>query len=117
VSKAQLLQFFATVLRGTKPRLPMSPVCFECKRGGNACLVVASGTPCLGPITASGCGALCPSRGRGCYGCFGPSDDANVDSFASWLEAHDVDHSTVTSLIRGANSRSTEYRRWLEKNG
>jgi len=117
VSKAQLLQFFATVLRGTKPRFPTSAVCFECKRGGTACLVVADGTPCLGPVTASGCGAICPSHGRGCYGCFGPSDDVNLDSLASWLEAHSVDRSTVTLLLKGANSRSTEYRGWLENNG
>ena len=117
VSKAQLLQFFASALRGAKPRLPMSAVCFECKRAGNACLVVAGGTPCLGPVTASGCGALCPSRGRGCYGCFGPSDDANLDSYASWLTAHKVDRSTIGLLLKGANSQSLEFRRWVEKNG
>jgi len=117
VSKSQLLQFFASILRGAKPRLPTSAVCFECKRAGNPCLVVAGGTPCLGPVTASGCGALCPSRGRGCYGCFGPSDDANLDSYASWLAAHKVDRSTIGLLLRGANSQSPEFRRWIEKNG
>jgi len=117
VSKAQLLQFFASVLRGAKPRLPMNAVCFECKRGGNSCLVVAGGTPCLGPVTASGCGAICPSRGRGCYGCFGPSDDVNLDSYVSWLAAHKVDRSTMGLLLKGANSRSPEFRRWIEKNG
>jgi sulfhydrogenase subunit delta len=117
VSKAQLLQFFAATLRGTKPRFPASAVCFECKRAGNPCLVVAGGTPCLGPVTAAGCGALCPSRGRGCYGCFGPSDDANLDSYASWLSAHRVDRSTIGLLLKGANSQSPEFRRWIEKNG
>ena len=117
VSKEQLLQFFAATLRGTKPRFPSSAVCFECKRAGNPCLVVAGGTPCLGPVTASGCGALCPSRGRGCYGCFGPSDDANLDSYASWLSAHKVDRSTIGLLLKGANSQSPEFRRWIEKNG
>jgi coenzyme F420-reducing hydrogenase gamma subunit len=117
VSKAQLLQFLSFVLRGTKPKFPTSAVCLECKRMGNPCLVVTSGTPCLGPVTAAGCGALCPSRGRGCYGCFGPSDDANLDSYASWLEAHGVDHSTIGALVKGANSRSPDFRRWLEKNG
>jgi len=117
ISKAQLLQFFASTLRGAKPRLPSNAVCFECKRGGNPCLVVAGGTPCLGPVTASGCGALCPSRGRGCYGCFGPSDDANLDSYASWLAAHKVDRSTIGLLLKGANSRSPEFRRWIERNG
>jgi sulfhydrogenase subunit delta len=117
VSRVQLLQFFATILRGTKPRLPTSAVCFECKRAGNVCLVVAGGTPCLGPVTASGCGAICPSYGRGCYGCFGPSDDVNLDSYASWLAAHNVDRSTICLLLKGPNSRSTEFRDWLEKNG
>jgi len=117
VGKAQLLQFFAATLRGAKLRLPGSAVCFECKRTGNHCLVVAGGTPCLGPVTASGCGALCPSRGRGCYGCFGPSDDANLDSYASWLATHRVDRSTIGLLLKGANSQSPEFRRWIEKNG
>ena len=117
VSKTQLLQFFAATLRGAKPRLPGNAVCLECKRAGNPCLVVAGGTPCLGPVTASGCGALCPSRGRGCYGCFGPSDDANLHSYASWLAAHGVDHSTLVQLVKGANSQSPEFRRWIEKNG
>jgi len=117
VSKAQLLQFFAATLRGAKPRFPAGAVCLECKRAGNPCLVVAGGTPCLGPVTASGCGALCPSRGRGCYGCFGPSDDANLDSYASWLAAHGVDRSTIGLVLKGANSQSPEFRRWIEKNG
>jgi len=117
VSKQQLLQFFAAALRGAKPKLPTNAVCIECKRAGNPCLVVAGGTPCLGPVTASGCGALCPSSGRGCYGCFGPSDDANLDSYASWLVAHNVDRSTIALLLKGANSQSLEFRRWVEKNG
>jgi len=117
VSKAQLFQFFSTVLRGTVPKFQRNAVCFECKRAGNACLVVAGGTPCLGPVTSSGCGAICPSYGRGCYGCFGPSDDVNLDSYAAWLEAHGVEHPIIEGLVRGANSRSTEFRRWLEKNG
>ena len=48
-------------------------VCVECKRAGNVCVLVAHGTPCKGPVTQAGCGALCPSVGRGCYGCFGPA--------------------------------------------
>ncbi|HUK80525.1 MAG TPA: hypothetical protein VLU91_07685 [Nitrososphaerales archaeon] len=116
VSKAQLLQSLASVLRGAKPRLSTSSVCFECKRAGNACVLVAGGTPCLGPVTASGCGALCPSWSRGCYGCFGPSDDANLDSYTSWLTAHGIDRQTIALLLKGANSRSPEFRKWIEEN-
>jgi len=117
ISKAQLVQFFSAVARGTKPKFQRNAVCFECKRAGNTCLVVAGGTPCLGPITSSGCGAICPSYGRGCYGCFGPSDDVNLESYVAWLQEHGVDRGIIESLVRGANSRSTEFRSWLEKNG
>ena len=40
--------------------------------------MVAHGTPCLGPVTHAGCGALCPSYDRGCYGCFGPMETPNT---------------------------------------
>ena len=53
-------------------------VCVECKRAGNVCVMVAHGTPCLGPVTQAGCGALCPSYDRGCYGCFGPMESPNT---------------------------------------
>ena len=57
---------------------PAHSVCMECKRRGNVCVMVAHGTPCLGPVTHAGCGALCPSYDRGCYGCFGPMETPNT---------------------------------------
>jgi hypothetical protein len=60
-------------------------VCLECKRRGVTCVAVARGIPCLGPVTRTGCGALCPAYGRGCYGCFGPRESANTESLARWL--------------------------------
>jgi coenzyme F420-reducing hydrogenase gamma subunit len=114
ISKEQLLQFFSAMLRGARPRFPTNAVCFECKRKGNVCVVVANGTPCLGPATMDGCGAICPSYARGCYGCFGPSDDVNLESYASWLEKRGVERSTVKLLVKGINSYSKEFRGWLE---
>ena len=61
-------------------------MCVECKRRGNVCVMVAHGTPCLGPVTHAGCGALCPSYDRGCYGCFGPMETPNAGSLGGWLE-------------------------------
>jgi hypothetical protein len=59
----------------------------ECKRRGIVCVMVAHGTPCLGPVTHAGCGALCPSYDRGCYGCFGPMESPNTVSLTrQWLE-------------------------------
>jgi sulfhydrogenase subunit delta len=114
ISKEELLQFFSAVLRGARPRFPSNSVCFECKRKGNVCVVVAGGTPCLGPATAAGCGAICPSFARGCYGCFGPSDDVNLESYASWLEKSGMDRQTIELLVKGINSYSKEFRGWLE---
>jgi coenzyme F420-reducing hydrogenase gamma subunit len=79
VDKRQLLEVIAAVLAGRRPQVRAHAVCVECKRAGQVCLPVAHGIACLGPITHAGCGALCPSYGRGCYGCFGPSDGARAD--------------------------------------
>ena len=46
--------------------------------------MVAHGTPCLGPVTQAGCGAICPAYNRGCYGCFGPMETPNTDSLSKW---------------------------------
>ncbi len=73
IDRGQLLDTLAALLIGRKPRLPAKTVCTECKLRGVTCVVVADGTPCLGPVTHAGCGALCPRHRRGCFGCFGPS--------------------------------------------
>ncbi len=73
IDRGELLHALASLLRGARPRISTSPVCVECKRRGTVCVVVARGEPCLGPVTRTGCGAICPTFGRGCYGCFGPA--------------------------------------------
>jgi sulfhydrogenase subunit delta len=87
ISPDQLRELLVAAVIGRRPQLPDEAVCMECKRRGNECVLVASGIPCLGPVTAAGCGALCPAYGRGCFGCFGPRDGANVASLADWLSA------------------------------
>jgi coenzyme F420-reducing hydrogenase gamma subunit len=73
IDKRQLIEVIAAFLAGRKPNVRAHSVCMECKRAGRVCVMVAHGTPCLGPMTQAGCGALCPSVSRGCYGCFGPA--------------------------------------------
>ena len=73
VDRGQLLEVIAAILNRRKPNIRAHSVCVECKRAGRTCVLVAHGTPCLGPVTQAGCGALCPAVGRGCYGCFGPA--------------------------------------------
>ena len=62
-------------------------VCVECKRRGTVCVMVAHGTPCLGPVTHAGCGALCPAYDRGCYGCYGPMETPNTASLDALVRA------------------------------
>jgi sulfhydrogenase subunit delta len=74
IQKDQLLEVIAALLHGRRPGVQSYATCLECKMRQHVCVVVAKGEPCLGPVTHDGCGALCPGFGRGCYGCFGPSD-------------------------------------------
>jgi sulfhydrogenase subunit delta len=78
IDKRQLIGVLSALLSGRKPRIPGHSVCQECKLRGTACVMVAHGTPCLGPVTQAGCGAICPAFGRGCYGCFGPMAAPNT---------------------------------------
>jgi len=87
IDRRQLLEVISAYLRGRKPRIRGHSVCVECKRAGITCVMVAHGTPCLGPVTQAGCGALCPSFARGCYGCFGPMETPNTAALsARWRE-------------------------------
>ncbi len=103
IDKRQLLAVVRSLLSGAKPTLPAHSVCMECKRGGTVCVVVAHGQPCLGPVTRTGCGALCPSMHRGCYGCFGPADDTNMSSFTALLQQLGVDRAEAVRRLRGIN--------------
>jgi coenzyme F420-reducing hydrogenase gamma subunit len=85
INQDQLRELLASVALGRRPQIREEAVCLDCKRRGNVCVLVASGTPCLGPVTQSGCGALCPTFGRGCYACFGPKELANARSLADSL--------------------------------
>lgn len=78
IDRRQLLEVVTAFLVGRRPQIPNDSVCAECKRAGRVCVTVARGTPCLGPATHAGCGALCPGAARGCYGCFGPKENANL---------------------------------------
>ncbi len=75
--QGQLKYVITSLLAGARPRLPTEAVCLKCKRDGNVCVLVAQDQPCMGPITRTGCGALCPHQERDCYGCFGPQAGGN----------------------------------------
>ncbi|MEU1432078.1 oxidoreductase [Nocardia sp. NPDC005746] len=91
IDRRQLLETLCALLAGREPDLPNTSVCTECKRRGNTCVMVADGIPCLGPVTQAGCGALCPSYHRGCYGCFGPMERPNIGALLPILRINGMD--------------------------
>ena len=72
--------------------------------------MVAHGTPCLGPVTHAGCGALCPGYDRGCYGCFGPKETPNTASLSGRLAADGADARTLHRLFSTFNTNAPAFR-------
>jgi sulfhydrogenase subunit delta len=99
IAPGQLLELLTALRIGRRPQLPDEAVCAECKRRGRVCVLVAGGTPCLGPLTTTGCGALCPAFARGCYACFGPRERANVDSLFEHLRSSGLTDEPDSLLI------------------
>ena len=110
IDKRQLLELVSAFLLGRKPGIPSTSVCMECKRRGNVCVLVAHGTPCLGPVTHAGCGALCPSYNRGCYGCFGPMETPNTRSLTRQLKVLGMDERGVQRVYRTFNANAPEFK-------
>jgi sulfhydrogenase subunit delta len=104
IDRRQLLEVITALLAGRKPAIPDTSVCTECKRRGLTCVMVAHGTPCLGPVTHAGCGALCPAHSRGCYGCFGPMTGANVPALAVQLRACGMSEGAVGRVFATFNA-------------
>lgn len=114
VDKHQLLAVVRSLLSQAQPVLPAYSLCMECKRRGNTCVVVARGEPCLGPVTRTGCGALCPSFDRGCYGCFGPADAQNMEPFMRLLAEHGVGGEDAVRRLRGINGYVRPWRKTVD---
>ena len=115
VSKERLLSFIKQVLVGRKPYLRREALCMDCRRKGNVCVMVAKGIPCLGPVVQEGCGALCPTFGRGCYGCFGPSIDARPEALASRLREVGMKDRDVARLFKGFTGWSEKFRKVINE--
>ncbi|RJQ62937.1 MAG: oxidoreductase [Desulfobacteraceae bacterium] len=114
ISKKQLIELLSAFLTGRKPNVPRHSVCLDCKAAGNVCVMVAHGTLCLGPVTQTGCGVLCPSYNRGCYGCFGPKESPNTSSLGRWLNDHGKEKAELVQAFRSFNAYAEAFRKESE---
>lgn len=110
INKYQLIEVINAFLNGRKPNISAHSVCVECKLRGNVCVMVAHKTACLGPATHAGCGALCPSYHRGCYGCYGPMESPNTTSLSSSLVQLGMGSKELQRLYRTFNSAAEPFR-------
>jgi sulfhydrogenase subunit delta len=109
IDKRQLIGLLSALLAGRQPRIPGHSVCEECKLRGTACVMVAHGTPCLGPVTQAGCGAICPAFGRGCYGCFGPMATPNTAALVPQLHRLGMTDPDVHRVFRTFNAAAEAF--------
>ncbi|HEY7602967.1 MAG TPA: hypothetical protein VH760_01810 [Gaiellaceae bacterium] len=109
IDKGQLLEVVTAFLHERRPNVPAYSVCMECKRRGTTCVTVAHGTPCLGPVTQAGCGAICPAYRRGCYGCFGPAESPNTASLSRRLRQLGMSDPALVRVFRTFNAAAPAF--------
>jgi len=117
IDKHQLLEVIGAQLAGRRPQIATTSVCTECKRRGTVCVTVAHGTPCLGPVTHAGCGAICPSYNRGCYGCFGPMETPNVGALTRQMRDLDATETVIDHLFHTFNAGAEPFASAGARNG
>jgi coenzyme F420-reducing hydrogenase gamma subunit len=117
IDPGQLLELLTALTIGRRPQLPDEAVCLACKRRGTVCVLVTGTGPCLGPVTQTGCGALCPAFDRGCYGCFGPKEGANATSLAHWFGREGRPDPEVARLFSGFTAYAPAFRTVIDALG
>lgn len=119
VNSRQVITVIRSLLNGLAPIDQRDKVCLECKRDQNVCVMVAHGIPCMGPVTRTGCGALCPAFERDCYACYGPAENSNTLSLGRWFEGLGLTHRQVADRFEFINGWAGPYkketRRWRER--
>jgi coenzyme F420-reducing hydrogenase gamma subunit len=114
ISKHQLVELISATLMGRRPNIPLHSVCMECKQRGHVCVMIAQGLPCLGPVTQTGCDALCPGFLRGCFGCFGPKELPNTSSLASHWVSQGMAKPEIVRRFRGFTATAEPFRKESE---
>ena len=116
INKFQLVEMLNAFLNQRKPNISPSSVCIECKLKGNICVMVSNSTPCMGGVTHAGCGAICPTYNRGCYGCFGPMDSTNTATLTQQFKELGESKYNIMLAFRGFNAYAAPFRKESDEN-
>ncbi|MDD5451657.1 MAG: hypothetical protein PHT49_07165 [Desulfovibrionales bacterium] len=99
INREEFVQVLKALLQGKKPFIPNYPMCVDCKKAGNVC-VLLKGQFCMGPVTRAGCGACCITEGAYCSGCRGLVDDPNMDAARALLGRFGISAGEALGQIR-----------------
>jgi coenzyme F420-reducing hydrogenase gamma subunit len=117
--KEEIMEFIKCIIQGKKFKPCTDPVCVECRKKGNPCLL-EEGRICLGPVTNGGCNAICPSNSVDCYGCRGPCKDANYKAYVQMLREKGYNQAAIQDKMNtfaGLEFKEEVEKtsKWLEK--
>lgn len=109
VNTVQVIDALRALLSGAAPKIKRDAVCMECKRLGQVCVMVTRQEPCMGPVTQTGCGALCPSTHRGCYACYGPSENSNTIALGKRFQEWGESTASITQRYASINNQAPAF--------
>lgn len=109
--RENIVELLKSALLKIQPRLRQHPVCVECKFKDNPCLITSKKMACMGPVTSAGCGALCPSLGRVCEGCFGPMSNPNASALADIFRDIGLSEKDIKRKFRKYAGMSSDFRK------
>ncbi|MCP5153039.1 MAG: sulfhydrogenase subunit delta [Ectothiorhodospiraceae bacterium] len=110
INARQVLAVTNALLLGVTPSDEAEKVCLACKRAGAVCVMVTRGVACMGPVTRTGCGAICPRFGRDCYACYGPAEGVNTRALTTRFEGLGLAPEDVARRLRFINNAAPAFR-------
>ncbi|MBF0209149.1 MAG: sulfhydrogenase subunit delta, partial [Oligoflexia bacterium] len=113
-SSVQIFTSIRSYLSGIAPDISRDALCLDCKRKNLVCVLVAKGIPCMGPVTQTGCGVLCPSKNRECYNCFGPAENTNSLSLGKQLQEMGMSSEEISRRFLLLNNNAPVFKKWGE---
>ena len=110
VNTNQVIDALRSLLNGATPKIKRDAVWLECKRQGNVCVVITKNEPCMGPVTRTGCGALCPSLNRACYACYGPAENPNTQSLGAQFKVQGLSDERIAQQFLQINNQAPAFK-------